>query len=82
MGYKTSQGLLVNNTIYCYTMELSPDQETTDSGDEERKIDDSIHVHAGNDDEITDLETLMTPIIQLGIIITETPSPKVILYIY
>ena len=55
---------------------------TADLGGKEGTISDGMLVPAGYDYEITDLETLSTPIIPLEIIIPKTPCPKVILNIY
>ena len=62
-------------------MEPALNKGTADLGGEEGKISDGMLIHAGNDYEITDLETLSTQIIPLEIIIPETLSPKVILNI-
>ena len=58
-------------------MESAPNKGTADFGYEEGKIVDNVYIHAGNDDENTDIQTLATPIVQQEINITEISSPKV-----
>ena len=57
-------------------MELPPGKDTANLGGEKGKISDGMYVHAKNDDENPDLETLSTPIVPLKINIPNTTSLK------
>ena len=56
-------------------MELPSAQEAADLGEKGGKISDGMHAQAENDDDNSDLQTPVTPIVPLEINIPEITSP-------